>query len=197
MSNANKGARSARNILRLVGLLFLAVGAVFTYLAFDFIDNALPATGTVVSVEMNYGDDSVTYRPTIRFIDFEDRKQSGETFLASSSYDFEVGSKVDILYDTREPTSLIIDTWFSKWGVGVIFLVSSVVPFFISGLIGRFARMQKPATRKRTLKRDKPAARDEEEMVRIPGRIKGLISRESREDHEREANYEPTVRRRR
>jgi len=193
MSNTNKGAKTAKTILRIIGLLFLVAGGVFTFFAFDFVDNALPTTGTVVSVEVDYSDDGVTYQPTIRFIDFEGRKQSGETFMASSNYDFEVGSKVDILYDIREPSSLRMDTWFAKWGLGAIFMAGSALPFFISGLIGRFSRTKKPAKPRRA----RPAARDEEEMVRIPARVKGLIARESREDHERETNYAPTVRRRR
>ena len=191
MAKNRSGARVVKIVFRIMGLSFLVVGGILTFLAYDFMDNALPTTGRVESVEVNYNDDSVTYKPTIRFIDYAGRKQFGETFMSSSSYNFEVGSNVDILYDIRNPESLRMDTWLATWGFGVIFLVGSIVPFGITSIIGRFAeRRTKPAP-----KPIRTAGQDEEEMIEIPARTKGLIARESRSDHERETTYTPTVRR--
>lgn len=115
--------------------------------------------------------------------------------MSSSSYNFNVGSKVNILYDIRNPEILRMDTWFATWGFGLILLVSSVVPFGIASFIGRLSGRKTASTRKTREKRTFDEI--EEEMIKIPGRVKGLISRESRSDHDREKNYIPTVRRNR
>jgi hypothetical protein len=175
-------------VFRFVGLIMLVIGGGLTYFTYDFMDNALPVQGQVMSVEVNSSDDGLTYRPTIRFVDFQGRKQTGITFLSSSNYDFRIGSNVDILYDTRDPQTLRMDTWIATWGIGLIILLGSIVPFFISGVIGRTTA--KP-------KRSRRAKEPEEEMIEVFGRTKGLFALESRSDHDRESNYTPTVRRRR
>lgn len=117
--------------------------------------------------------------------------------MSSSSYDFKVGSKVNILYDIRDPNNLRMDTWFATWGFGIILLAASAVPFGISSFLGRITN-RKVAINSQLPSTKKWASRDvEEEMIEIPAKIKGLVSRESRSDHERETNYTPTVRRNR
>lgn len=198
MTKSRKGANTVRIIFFVVGLVFLAVGGGITYFTYEFMDNALPATGTVVSVEVNYGDDSVTYKPTIRYIDYNNEKQSGETFLSSSSYNYKVGTKVDIFYDLRDPSSLRMDTWFATWGFGVIFLIGAVVPLTVAYIIGKVTnRNKKPKAVRTSRSRQRTQPDDEEEMIEFEGRVKGLKSRESISDHERETSYTPTVRRNR
>lgn len=199
MAKSNNGARVVKIVFRIMGLVFLVAGAVLTFLTYDFMNNALPATGRVTSVEAITGDDSVSYKPTIRYVDWEGRKQSGQTFMSSSSYNFDIGENVDILYDIRKPESLRMDTSFATWGFGLLLLGASVIPFVIASVIGGFVGRKQTAKPKRKPRRARAVTQveDEEELVEIPGRTKGLISRESRSDHERETNYTPTVRRNR
>jgi hypothetical protein len=197
MAKNRKGVGIIKFLFRLMGLALLIGGGILTLVTYEFMDNALPATGSVVSVEVNYGDDSVTYKPTIRYVDHSGRKQRGETFLSSSNYDFRVGSKVNILYDTRNPEKLRMDTWFATWGFGIVFMMASIIPFIIASIINRFSGRKiapKPARGKRE---NRTSDKNEEEMIEIRGRTKGLVSHESRSDHEREQNYTPTVRRNR
>jgi hypothetical protein len=197
MAKSKNGARVFKIVFRIMGLIFLVAGAILTFLAYDFMNNALPVSGRVVSVEVITGDDSVSYKPTIRYVDWEGRKQSGQTFISSSSYNFDIGSSVDILYDIRDPESLRMDTWFATWGFGLIFLGGSVIPFVIAGVIGGFSERKVKAKPKRKPRRARAVTQVEDDMVKIPARTKGLVSRESRSDHERETNYTPTVRRNR
>jgi len=180
-----------------MGLIFLVAGAVLTFLAYDFMNNALPATGRVTSVEAITGDDSVSYKPTIRYVDWEGRKQSGQTFMSSSSYNFDIGESVGILYDIRKPESLRMDTTFATWGIGLMLLGASVIPFVIASVIGGFVGRKEKVKPKRKPRRARAVTQVEDDMVEIPARTKGLIARESRSDHERETNYTPTVRRNR
>ena len=193
MAKSKSGARVIKIVFTVMGLIFLAAGGVMTFFTYDFMDNALPATGRVTSVEVNVGDDSVTHKPTIRYLDWEGLKQSGETFIASSSYNFEIGSTVDIYYDLRDPTSLRMDTWLATWGFGLILLSGAVIPFIVASFIGRLSGRKAKAKPKRKPRRVRAVAQVEDDIVNIPGRTKGLVSRESRSDHERETNYTPTV----
>jgi len=195
MAERKNGTRVFKIVLRIMGLMFLVAGSVLTFLAYDFMDNALPTSGRVVSVEVITGDDSVSYKPTIRFIDWEGRKQRGQTFMSSSDYNFKIGTEVDILYDVRDPETLRMDTWIATWGLGLIFLGGAVIPLIVAGIIGRVSGRNAEA--KTNPRRARAVAQVEEEMIETPTRTKGLISRESRSDHERETNYAPTVRRNR
>lgn len=198
MAKNKSGTRVFAIVFRVIGLFFLVAGGVLTFLSYDFMNNALPATGSVVSVEVNYGDDDgVTYQPIIRYVDFEGRKQRGKTFMSSSNYDFEIGSKVNILYDVRDPEVIRVDNWLATWGFGLLLLAASIVPFFIASIIGRVGKRNAKTTPQRKPKRARPAREDEEEMLEFDSHRKGLVARESRSDHERETNYEPTVRRNR
>ena len=138
MAKSSIGARVVKIGLRIMGLIFLVAGAILTFLTYDFMNNALPATGRVTSVEAITGDDSVSYKPTIRYVDWEGRKQSGQTFMSSSGYNFDIGENVDILYDIRKPELLRMDTSFATWGFGLMLLGASVVPFVIASVIVGF-----------------------------------------------------------
>ncbi|GEM_PF-1046921 len=197
MTKKKNGAKVFKIVFGIMGLIFLVAGAILTFVAYDFMNNALPVTGRVTSVEVIVSDDSTSYKPTIRYVDFEGRKQSGQTFMSSSSYNFAVGSSVDVLYDTRNPEALRINTWFATWGFGVIFLAGSVIPFFIASIIGRGAKPKKTVTPKPKPQRARAVAHIEDDMIEVTARTKGLVSHESRSDHERETNYTPTVRRNR
>ncbi|MBL4873413.1 MAG: DUF3592 domain-containing protein [Rhodobacteraceae bacterium] len=199
MAKTKNAAGFIKIAFGLMGLIFLVAGAILTFLAYDFMDNALPVSGRVTSVEVIAGDDSVSYKPTIRYVDSAGRKQSGQTFISSSNYNFAVGSSVNVLYDIRDPSSLRMDTWIATWGLGLIFLGGSVLPFFIARVIGRVTgrKLNAKTNPKRKFRRANTLAHVAGDTVKIPARSKGLKSREHRGDHERETTYTPAVRRNR
>ncbi len=82
MARNKKDAKVVKIVFRIVGLTMLVIGGGLTYFTYDFMDDALPVQGRVMSVEVNSSDDGLTYRPTIRFVDFQGRKQTGITFLS-------------------------------------------------------------------------------------------------------------------
>ena len=182
-------ARVIRRILAIGGVVLMLFGGALTAFTYDFVNNSLVASGTVVSVARDTSGDSVTYRPTIRFVDVTGRKHVAETFLSSSSYNFARGSKVEVLYDLRDPSAIRLNTFFAVWGFGAVFLAAGIGAFIVSRFIS--SKGKDKTYPKRTWKKRK------DDIIEIPARAAGLVSRETREDHERETNYVPTVRRRR
>ncbi len=129
-----------------MGVVFGAVGGIFLYFSFDFTTNAHATTGTVTAVSASYSDGSTTYKPSISFIDEAGVKQTGQTFLSSSSYNYPRGTKVAILYDTRTPHKLRIDSWFTLWGFPMIFLVVGGVLLVIMVIVARYGGKGTPRT---------------------------------------------------
>lgn len=194
--NTSKAPTILRWIFGLVGGIFLLAGGVITAFSYDFVSNSLPTTGTVVAVDVITSDDGVSYRPTVRYLDHTGQKRRGETFLASSSYDYDIGTRVDILYDMRDSSSIRMDTWFEVWGFGVLFAGIGVVITMVVIFVGGKGRKIAPPAMPRLAKpRKRPKAVPAPEGYHITPEY--LETRETAEDHARETDYTPVVRRRR
>lgn len=176
--------RFLRFIFGLIGLIGLGAGGWVTYNAFEFMDNSVPVTGTVTTVEVIYGDDSISYKPTFRFLDENGNKHRATTSWSSSSYDFSSGQKVEILYDWRDPQRIRVNSWFSIWGIGMI-------PAGIGAVFLFVARLARGRKRKDKSRKSEPA-----HEVRSSNTYAHQESRETAANHAREKVTQPTVRRR-
>ena len=181
---SGKSSRFIGLIFTLIGLSFVVVGGAITYATYGFMENSISTTGQVLGVAANTSEGSTTYQPTFGYVDTDGQLQQGTTSLSASGYNFAIGKKMEILYDSRDFSEVRLNTWFSTWGFGVIFLAAGIVPL----LIGQFIRKlgKSPPRRAGVDTRRHKAVRDK--YVR-------LESPESDEDHQRETNYKPTVRR--
>lgn len=187
MVKRSKNPKVISIILMIAGLIFLVAGGILTFFTYDFMENSASVNGTVVSVEVNHGDDSTTYKPTIRYLGLDGQKHVGTTFMSSSSYNFSVNERVDIRYDFRTPSSIRMDTWFATWGFGIVFLAASLIPFFIAGVVSARGGRSKPTvTSSHT--RVNPSRDTDDGYI-------NMQTHESAAEHAREDNYTPTVRR--
>jgi len=194
--------------VRIFGSIFLLAGLVLLAFSYDFASNAIKARGSVVdvAVEVSTGSssDSVTYRPTVRYVDQTGQKRRGTTFMSSSSYNFDIGTGVDILYDPRDTASIRMDNWFALWGIGTIFAVVGVVIIAIAQLIGRKARTKQPdidsngRDRETGMKREvRPARRfGKPRPGKLAKRPDENIARTDFEKSSAQRSDSPTVRRR-
>jgi len=90
--------------------------------AIKFVAGAEQARGEVISVESRRDSEGdVTYKPTIRYQRSDGRVFEAETYMSSSGYDFDRGHQVDILYSYVDPYEVRINTFFSLYGLGLIF----------------------------------------------------------------------------
>jgi len=183
--------RVAVILMLLMGLVFASVGAGFSFFSYDFSKNAIATIGTVIDVEVNWSSSSnsssqsPTYQPTIAFVDASGVKHSGQTFLSSSSYNFERGAQVQILYDARTPSKLRIDSWFALWGFGLIFFVVGIITLVGAIVLWRVKARAKP----------EPATKATAPAKQFSYSSNASRKVESAEDHQHETDYVPTVRR--
>ncbi len=122
-----RGKRVARWLIGGIGGLLVLGGVLVLLASYDFVQNALPARGTVVALDVTVNKGRESYRPEVQFLDATGRKWRARTLLSSSSYGFDIGTRVDILYDRRDPQSIRMDRWFELWGLAVPFLVVGFV----------------------------------------------------------------------
>lgn len=185
-----KSAHFAIYILAFMAFVFISIGGAFSYFSYDFSNYAIATTGTVVNVEASYSDGSTTYKPTIAYVDYNGDKRSGQTFLSSSTYNFSRGSMVDILYDTRDTQSLRMDSWFALWGFGLIFLITGLVLAGIALVIKRASgKSRRGSSASRSRQPESTSA------AKYSYSSNSADDFESEEDHRRETEYKPTVRR--
>ncbi|MEM7059608.1 MAG: DUF3592 domain-containing protein [Pseudomonadota bacterium] len=98
-------------ILFVFGGVFELVGSAW----FGF--KAQQAVGEVISVEKRYlssGNDgsNFSFRPTVRYQDSMGKTFASAVYASSSEFDFEPGTRVDVLYDPANPEDVRIrDLW--------------------------------------------------------------------------------------
>ncbi len=114
-----------------LGIVFLLVGLVATFLNYRFMQNAIATSGTVLHVQIDSSGENPTYRPIIMFDDANGNSQVASTYMASNRYNFEKGQKLDVLYTLDDLETVKINSWFGRWGLGVMFIIAGV---FFTGI---------------------------------------------------------------
>ena len=109
-----------------VGLIFVLIGCHQLYGAYRFTSVALPVEATVEAVERKVSRDSdgrrsTTYRPTVVYRDAYGATRTARTYLSSNGYNFEVGSRIAVLYDPDDPSTVRVDSFASLWVFGAVF----------------------------------------------------------------------------
>ena len=116
-----------------VGLLFLVLGLALSAGAFvafartrTFLATAYTTTGVVLALEAYQDSDGDTlYRPVLRFRTHEGEETEFRTNVGSSSDRFEVGQRLDVLYNPEEPSDARIQSFMQLW-----------LPTLILGVLG-------------------------------------------------------------
>jgi len=114
-------------------VLFLAGAVCFVHRNHSFNASAVRAEGTIVELIESASSDSHRrmYTPVFTY-----RDRNGTEYRHKSSHSSyppigEVGDKIEVLYDPKDPSRVKINTFFGNWGVplilGGIGLVDAIV----------------------------------------------------------------------
>jgi len=159
MKQTKKGnPKIAVYILAFMALTFSIVGGAFLYYSSDFVANAYEVSGTVIDVSMTNNEGTISYKPTIAYIDINGTKHTGQTFLSASSYNFARGTTLDILYDPRNPGTVRLNSWFGLWGFPMMFLGVGILLGVIATFIAFNLKKRKPNAAREGASRQKSAA---------------------------------------
>ena len=124
-------------VLRILGVVFGAVGAALLVAAFitlrsarSFESTAVGASGEVIDLAPSYSDGSATHAPVVRFETPDGREVIFESSVSSHPPAYDIGERVDVLYAPDDPGDAVIDSFWQVYlapvilgGIGSIFLL--------------------------------------------------------------------------
>jgi hypothetical protein len=110
-------------LAKLVGRVFVGIGSVVAIAGLiwlsktaAFVSKASKASGTVIQMDSSTSSKGgTTYSPVFTFTDASGIIHTQHSSSGSSSYTFEPGEKVVVLYDSAAPKNSEIDTFGQVW----------------------------------------------------------------------------------
>ncbi|HUS55678.1 MAG TPA: DUF3592 domain-containing protein [Thermohalobaculum sp.] len=117
-----KGSRWFAWVGIAVPLIFIALGLWMLADSVRFAAEAERTSGEVIEVLRNRNSKgNLSYTPIIRFRRGDGQVIEAKSHMSSSMYDYEIGTPVDILYSYNDIGEVRFDTFFSVYGLGLIF----------------------------------------------------------------------------
>ncbi len=122
-------------ITLLIGLPFLSIGLFESYKNAVIIQTFTHKTGTIVensySTVLVDGVLSGAYHPVVEFFNEDNQKMRFTEGIGSLPPDFEIGEKVNILFNPQDSSDVRINTWKRLWLVPTIFCFVGLLPIVV------------------------------------------------------------------
>lgn len=100
-----------------------------------FLETAIITHGTVIGLLENRGSRNlIHYKPLIEFIDKNGKRIEFSSSSSTNPLSYNVGEKIEILYNPKSPNDAEIKGFFSIWG-GTIMLGVAGLIFFSIGVL--------------------------------------------------------------
>jgi hypothetical protein len=81
-----------------------------------FVDRSETVPGEVIDLERSRSSDSTAYYPVIKYKTKSGQERTFRSNTGSSPPSYDVGEKVEVMYDVAEPSDARIRSFFSIWG---------------------------------------------------------------------------------
>lgn len=113
--------------------LGMFLGSFFMYLSINkFLKTAIMAQGTVVELQSVRSAKSTTYKPLVTFNDKNGAKIEFTSGDSSNPPSYDVGEKIEVLYNPKKPQDAKIKSFSSLW-MGVLIICIAGAVFFAVG----------------------------------------------------------------
>lgn len=108
-------------IFIIVGIGLLTTTFFLLYNNYKFLETAIISQGTVIGFEKyRSSDHSVLFRPIVKFIDEKGQNVEFVSNSANSRPQYQVGEKVEVIYNSIASNEAKINSFFEIWGVATI-----------------------------------------------------------------------------
>lgn len=132
-------------ILKWIGfvqsVIFGLVASGFAINTLIFIERSSRTTATVVELERHQDEDGVSFSPLFSFAAPDGSVQIVHSNSSSNPPGFEIGEKVPVRYETRNPSNARIATFWQTWpfaaGFGIASCVTWLVGLFFSWIVSK------------------------------------------------------------
>lgn len=134
-----KQIRLIPTVFTIVGVVLL-IGSIFLWKsAFEFTNNGIKTTGTIVELDVDNSDGGGAFHPIIVFHTLEDNSAViFRSSYGSSDFKGDIGNSIDIIYPKDNPKSAVINSTFGLYGSGIfisgfgaLFLLAGIIPLII------------------------------------------------------------------
>lgn len=120
-------------IFSFAGVAVLALGIFLTIKNIVFLSNATTTEGTIVGFSKTKINSKTIYSPVIRFTSMTGNQIECASSTSSSIPSYNVGEKIEILYNVKSPHEVKVNDFSSKWGaISILILIGTV--FSILGI---------------------------------------------------------------
>lgn len=111
-------------IFMCLGLIMLAIAAYFVVSNYQFSKRAITVNGRVIDYDsyQSTGDDggsTTMYTPTFEY-EFQGKTYTHKSSTSTSSKDYKIHERVDVLVDPDNPKEILIDSFWEKWFVSLL-----------------------------------------------------------------------------
>jgi hypothetical protein len=139
--------KSVKYLFLLVGTAALTVSVVVSVNRVNFIIDSVKTEGEVVEMVARQSSNtsrssSVSYAPCILFTDIHGRQIEFVSSISGSRGFYEIGEKVDVIYDPELPEEARLNGFFTVWGVATVTGLGGAA-FFSIGFVLLFSGMRK------------------------------------------------------
>ena len=138
-----KGRSGRLTFLRILKWIGFVQSVIFGLVAIGFAINTLifverssSTTATVVDLDRHQDEDGISFSPIFSFAAPDGGVQIVHSNSSSNPPGFEIGEKVPVRYETRNPSNARIATFWQTWPFAAGFGIASCV----MGLVGLFFR---------------------------------------------------------
>lgn len=139
-----KGIRILALFLILSSLLLFGLAVSTFFQTKKFLTSSASVAAEVTAlVEAGSAEGTTLYAARFKFSDLKGDEFEALSKDSSSSPDLSVGDVVTILYDTTNPSDVIIDSWWGLWGsfafclaFGFFDLILGVVVYLLAPILG-------------------------------------------------------------
>lgn len=100
-----------------LGSLISFIGGIWLCRVTSFVAHATKAPGRVNAIEVGWDSRFEIHYPVFTFLDAAGISHTQRSSLGSSRYPHQVGEKVTILYDSSDPKTATIDSFFDVWSM--------------------------------------------------------------------------------
>jgi hypothetical protein len=134
MRSKNKDMLMIGGIFGLFGILFGGIGLIAFLSTRSFLKTSIAREGIVIGLNLDEELNSSTYYPIVSF-EFEGKEYHFQSNSGSSPPSFHEGEKVRVNFQAENPYEAKLNSFFSLWGLPLIFGFFGVLFSGIGGSI--------------------------------------------------------------
>jgi Protein of unknown function (DUF3592) len=119
-------------ILLFLGIATLIAGLLMFENIFTRAKSGVQTTAIVIEIERIADNEGVAYKPTFSFRTSDNKEVIVKHYLSSNPSYYQIGETVPIIYDAKNPTSIILPSFVGRYFWPIILISIAIIAFVLS-----------------------------------------------------------------